>query len=249
MQIVTVVLAAGMGRRMGGPKALLAWPRPVAAGLPSAAAGEREPLAIAHARARLAAESERVWIVARAEVVAALEPWVDDTRIRLLISNEPDDLGPAGSLAVASRALSLQRAESLVVVAPVDLPPARAETVIALCRAASISPAVRAVRPRSSGRRGHPVVIRGDVLLRYREPDPPPLRVVLAGLGAHVVDVEVGDDGVVADLDTVAAWAASFVAAGGRLDSSDDAARFVADGGRALQRAPDEKGWPPDGEA
>src|SRR5262245_22162403 len=56
--VITVVLAAGKGERLGGPKALLAWPSPDRA-------GSDHPLAIAHADARLAAESERVLIVTR----------------------------------------------------------------------------------------------------------------------------------------------------------------------------------------
>ena len=54
---VSIVLAAGKGMRLGGPKALLLWPGPP---------GQKpRPLAIAHAEARLSAESSRVVVVAR----------------------------------------------------------------------------------------------------------------------------------------------------------------------------------------
>jgi CTP:molybdopterin cytidylyltransferase MocA len=197
--VVTVVLAAGSGQRMGGPKALLAWP--------SRQPGQPElPLAIAHAEARLAAESRLVMVVTRPAVVRSLlmhvRPGVD-----LLASTAADELGPAGSLAFAASRLSEARA---VVITPVDTPPARAETVQALLARLLADPATLAVRPRYDRRAGHPVVVRPAALEVYRDASaPPPLRDHLRSLGPACVDLDIEDSAVLVDLDTAAqvgAW-------------------------------------------
>src|SRR5688500_17789170 len=118
--MIAVVLAAGRGERLGGPKALLTWPGP---------AGD-EPLALAHARVRLAAECTRAIVVVRAEVATALGKLVADERITLVTSRAPDDLGPAGSLAAASEWLRAHDcAYDVAVVGPVDMPPVSVRTV------------------------------------------------------------------------------------------------------------------------
>ncbi|WP_437285284.1 nucleotidyltransferase family protein [Sorangium sp. So ce406] len=193
--VITIVLAAGAGKRLGGPKALLAWP-------PATKGGIERPLALAHAEARLAAESARVLVVVRSSVFHALlahvRPGVD-----LVAWTAPDDLGPAGSLAVAAPRIGDADA---VIVTPVDVPPASAATVARLlarleaaATSASSAPPL-AVRPRHNGRGGHPVVLRAEALQRYLEADPPPLRDHLRALGDRCVDEEVDDPGVLHDL-------------------------------------------------
>ncbi|WP_437500735.1 nucleotidyltransferase family protein [Sorangium sp. So ce1099] len=193
MKAITIVLAAGAGKRLGGPKALLAWPA-------ATKGGAERPLAIAHAEARLEAESARVLVVVRGSVFHALlahvRPGVD-----LVSWTAPDDLGPAGSLAVAAPRIGDADA---VVVTPVDVPPASAATVARLLArldagASSTAPPL-AVRPRHLGRGGHPVVLRAEALQRYLEADPPPLRDHLRALGDRCVDEEVDDPGVLHDL-------------------------------------------------
>ncbi|WP_437808314.1 nucleotidyltransferase family protein [Sorangium sp. So ce1078] len=191
--VITIVLAAGAGKRLGGPKALLAWPA-------GAKGGAERPLAIAHAEARLAAESARVLVVVRTSVFHALlahvRPGID-----LVSWTAPDDLGPAGSLAVAAPRIGDADA---VVVTPVDVPPASAATVAELLArldaGASAAAPPLAVRPRHLGRGGHPVVLRAEALQRYLEADPPPLRDHLRALGDRCVDEEVADPGVLHDL-------------------------------------------------
>ncbi|EYF08988.1 nucleotidyltransferase family protein [Chondromyces apiculatus] len=188
---VAILLAAGRGTRLGGPKALLAWP--------GATKGAPErPLAIAHAEARLDAESARVLIVARQPVVTALIRYVRPG-IDLLVSHAADDLGPAGSLAVAASRLA---PTDIAIISPVDTPPARGTTVAQLlARIAQGDPPPLAVRPRHDSRGGHPVVVRAAALARYAEPDPPPLRDHLRSLGAGIVDHDVDDPAILTDLD------------------------------------------------
>lgn len=189
-ETVTIVLAAGKGVRLGGPKALLMWP-----GKGNAPA---RPLAIAHAEARLAAESKRVVVVTRAPVMGALLPYVRPG-VDLLVSDADDDLGPAGSIAAASARVN---DGDRVIVCPVDTLPARAETVAQLlARLGKDGAPPLAVRPRHEGRGGHPVVLQGRALARYRQADPPPLRDHLRALGAGCVDEEVADADVTVDLD------------------------------------------------
>lgn len=190
--VVSVVLAAGRGARLGGPKALLLWSSPEP-GAPEL------PLAIAHAEARLAAESDRVLVVSRRPIVNALLGYVRPG-IDLLSSDAADELGPAGSLAFAVSKLEGARA---VLVTPVDTPPARADTVARLLeRLDRGDPALRAVRPRYQGRAGHPVVLHPSALEPYRKASPPPLRDHLRTLGAACADVDVDDRTVLVDLDS-----------------------------------------------
>src|SRR5262249_40099678 len=148
--VVTVILAAGRGDRVGGPKALLAWP--------SSAGAKEVPLAIAHAEERLAAESSRAVIVTRKQLVSTLLRYVRPG-IDVAASAAAEELGPAGSL--ASAAPRLGEAER-VIVPPVDAPPARRETVLALVARLDADPSLLAVRPLYQGRGGHPVVLRPE---------------------------------------------------------------------------------------
>jgi CTP:molybdopterin cytidylyltransferase MocA len=166
MRPIAVILAAGRGERLGGPKALLAWP---STGAARKAQPER-PLAIAHAEARLDAECGRALVIARQPVVKVLLRYVRP-----------------GIDLLASAA---------------DAPPARADTVARLLeRLRAGQPALLAVRPRYNGRRGHPVVLRAEVLARYLEPSPPPLRDHLRALGERCADEDVDDPAVLVDLD------------------------------------------------
>ena len=185
--IVTLILAAGKGERLGGPKALLVWP---------SGAGER-PLAIAHAEARLAAESARVVIVTRKTMMTALLRHIRPG-VELLSSDAAEELGPAGSLGCAAPRLG---DADPIIVTPVDTVPARRDTVARLLARLTAEPALLAARPCYQGRRGHPVVLRAEALARYREPSPPPLRQHLAALGERCADEEVADPNVLLDLD------------------------------------------------
>lgn len=189
----TVVLAAGRGRRLGGPKALLCWPL-----LPQKWI---VPLAAAHVEARH--ESERVVVVTRADLADVLYEVARTTfappgKGRLVVSTADDALGPAGSLGAAVIA---GLPGDVVLVTPVDCPPASGKTVMALLDALEGEPGAIAAKPRFEGRGGHPVAIRAAALDRYRDPDPPPLRDHLRSLGDRVLSVPVGDATVRIDID------------------------------------------------
>lgn len=220
---VTIVLAAGLGRRLGGPKARLAWPCDADLGGDSPAA---EPLAWAHARARLHCESARVLVVTRAELADALSAWPVPAGAELVVSTEPDDVGPAGSIAAAARRLQDDHALSATslraIVTPVDCPPVRGEVVAALLAAlepaqARTSPV--AARPRHEGQRGHPIAMTGELFTAYLGADRPSLRDVLRAHAPRVCDVEVSDPGVLADLDTLEDYA--------RLTGTREPPRFL----------------------
>jgi molybdenum cofactor cytidylyltransferase len=189
-RILSIVLAAGDGKRLGGPKALLAWPSP---------SGKDRPLSIAHAEERLTAESAEVLIVTRKAMIPALLGYVRPG-IHLLSSDAAADLGPAGSLAFA---VSRLPEGDLILVTPVDTQPARAETVRAMVARLEADPLLLAARPSYHGRGGHPVVLRRAALDAYKTAAPP-LRDHLATLGDKVAVVEVSDPTIVLDLNTPA---------------------------------------------
>ena len=209
-QVITVILAAGVGKRIGGPKALLAWPPtlPDELGVPSRRpdgrpppkATKERPLAIAHAEQRLASESKQALIVTRGAFIPALLGYVRPG-IDLLSSTAADELGAAGSLAFAVSRLT--RADRIIVT-PVDCIPARASTVARLLLRLAAEPKLLAVRPSYKGRPGHPVVLRPEALAPYRTPKPPPLRDHLRALGDQCADQDVNDPAVLIDLDTPA---------------------------------------------
>lgn len=227
---VAIVLAAGQGSRLGGPKALL---------LVGRGAGEM-PLVEAQCRDRLAADSARALAVVRPDVAARIGDRLRAAGAEVVVSRAPDALGPAGSLAAAAAHLAQSAsAPRAVVVTPVDVrvapatvasllaaldrpaapfPPAAppfaapasvpaaspfaapASAPAAPAPAASALPPL-AVLPRFAGRRGHPVVLSFQALARYLAPDPPPLRDHLRALAERAVALDVPDPHVLEDLD------------------------------------------------
>lgn len=171
-RLVVLVLAAGKGERVGGPKALLLV--------------EGKPLAQLHAER--APEGARVVLVVRESVARKLEA----LGIHTVISDEPDELGPAGSIRAAVRAGVLDDAEK-VLVGPVDVPPIAPER---------LAPLISALDARDAARfeRGHPIAIRADVLRHRYRVEAPILRDVLSSLGDRCARVP-GASGE-ADLDT-----------------------------------------------
>ena len=180
-----MILAAGQGRRLGGPKALLRWP--FAGGA---------PLAAAHARALTEADLHAVVVVTRAAVSDKLRPYLPPSAT-LVVSDAPDDWGPAGSIAAAVATVGVTRP---LLITPVDARPVAGAVVRALFDALT-DPAVDAARPMFQGRRGHPVLLAPSALDAYARVPPPILREHLRRL--RCVDVAVEEASILVDLDTV----------------------------------------------
>ena len=176
-----MVLAAGRGRRLGGAKALLNW--------------SGAPLAQVHA-AHWQGLCDRVLIVTRRDIAAALRRHAPGLQAELVVSTYDDALGPAGSLMAA--ALLIEDAANLLVT-PVDCPPVAIATSQRLVDALD-PPAVAASRPRHGPRRGHPVAMAPEAWRGYRAAATP-LRDVLNALGTRAAEVVVNDAGVLRDID------------------------------------------------
>ena len=188
--VVAIVLAAGQGSRLGGPKALLVVQH-----------GALEiPLVEAQCRDRLAAESTRALAVLRPDVASIVADHLRAAGAEVVVSHAAEALGPAGSLAAAAAHLASPPSNlRALVVTPVDVRVTPA-TVAALLAALETGAALAAV-PRHAERRGHPVALRPSVLARYAAPEPPPLRDHLRALGDRVITVDVPDPYILEDLD------------------------------------------------
>jgi molybdenum cofactor cytidylyltransferase len=192
VRLIALILAAGEGRRMGGPKALL----PI---------GDRSFLA--HAVALLDRPGvERVLAVlghdaSRVAALAGLPASV------ATVVNEDYRAGMLSSLLCGLAAAEAEGATALLV-HPVDHPlalPATVDRVIAALR----DDATIAV-PSWSGRRGHPTGFAARAFPALRAADPQRgARCVLADNPAWIVHVE-GDPGCLMGLDTPADYERAF---------------------------------------
>jgi len=188
---VPVILAAGRGSRMGGPKAVLdiAGKSALRRCLETCRrAAERVPLATpivvsGHGGDRVRAELEQIGMD------------------HLLVRNPDPDRGQTSSLQTGLAALPASASGWLTF--PVDHPLAGAECLVALARAAAVSPSALVVLPSHKGRAGHPALIRRLLLpdILALGPDDP-LRDLLRAHRAQTVFVTLPDRGILLDLDT-----------------------------------------------
>lgn len=148
-------------------------------------------MAIAHAKTHLDGGAERVILVTKAEVAGVLAPFAQ-RGLDIVISSEPHEVGPAGSIRHALKMLGDHG--DWLMIEPVDMPPSSAAIRKELLAGALRSPDAEAVRPVYEGRRGHPVLVRRRALAPMLHEQPPPkLRDLLHALGDKVVDVDVPD--------------------------------------------------------
>jgi CTP:molybdopterin cytidylyltransferase MocA len=191
MRIIAIVLAAGQGRRMGGPKALL----PLEGGtfLSRACAALARP-GVAGVVAVIGAEAVRV------SAEAALPP---DVIVRV------NERWPDGMLTSLWEGLDAAEAAGAdgVLAHPVDNPFVSAATVDAVVGA--LRAGARIAVPSHGGRRGHPAGFARAAFGALRAADPARgARAVLADRPDWVVHVGAGADCLV-DVDTPADLRAS----------------------------------------
>ncbi len=183
-----VVLAAGLGRRMGGPEKLL---------LPVGGV----PLVRRSAGTLLAAGLSPVVVVVGADAGAeAVGRALSGLPVRLAVNPRASE-GMGTSLALGVSVLP--PGARAVAIALGDMPQVEPDTLRRLLEGQRETGAGIVV-PTWRGRRGHPVVFD---LCRYREElrglgGDVGAREVLAAHPADVLEVEAGDPGVVADVDT-----------------------------------------------
>lgn len=194
--LLGVVLAAGWGRRMGGPKALLRTP---------------------DGRSFLQAVVEAVRGAGVARTIVVVGPFAEGCRDDWphpgcdFVVNPDPDRGLISSLRLAIRDLPPDIGG--VLMALVDHPAVRPETVDTLIEAHRADPrriVIPVFRDGTRVRRGHPVVFPGwclDEFFEARAEREGPRAVVRAHPGS-VTEVEVPDPGVVLDLDSPACYRA-----------------------------------------
>ena len=176
-----IVLAAGTGRRMGGPKVLLTL--------------DGHPLIRLHVARLLEVGCASVTIVVRPEaegrvrdlLSAFVRPAVELVAVCTEAQSE--------SLDAALRHMHCARTDTLIVT-PIDLLPAEVTTHRVLQAALGVT--IVAATPMHAGRGGHPVVVRRAAL----EPSElPPLRTLLRALGPARVRIAVADEKILGDFD------------------------------------------------
>lgn len=182
MTLAAVILAGGASRRMGRPKALLAYRgETVLDRLIGLYSRFCTPVIVVLGHAH---EAIRAGLTRAAEAQFAINP--DPERGQLSSLQCGLALAPPGD----------------VLFTPVDYAGVRAETVEALVRHFEASPAAARVAPSHAGRHGHPVLIRAyvkDALLAL--PVTATAREVMERYRGATEYLPVDDEGTVSDLD------------------------------------------------
>jgi CTP:molybdopterin cytidylyltransferase MocA len=187
MRIVAVVLAAGAGRRMGGPKALLR----------------------IGTQSFLARVAERLARPGVAEVLAVVGHQAERVRehaglpagIATVLNRAYDDAGMIGSVTAGLDAAHARGADA-VLLQPVDHPFVAGDTVDAVVQA--LAGGARIAVPSLGGRRGHPGGFAASTWPALRAA--PPAEGARAVLAAHpdwIAHVP-GDEGCLRGIDTPA---------------------------------------------
>ena len=192
--VAGIVLAAGQGARIGGPKALLE----------TATAGETF---VARACEVLrAAGVDPIVVVTAPHLVHKVGALAGGT---LVVENPDPARGQSSSLQTGLAALASPSLEAVVLL-PVDVPFVTVDTVRALIQVwRQVGPAV--VRPTRGAANGHPGVLGREVLseLTLLAPGEPANRVVRRHATA-TGDVQINDDGAYFDVDTVEDYVKAF---------------------------------------
>jgi molybdenum cofactor cytidylyltransferase len=187
-----LILAAGASKRMGTPKALLPW-------------GKTTLLDSAISTAR------RVPIE---EIVVVLGPSTQELQKNLAVSvafNPQPETGRSASIRLGSALLSED--VSAILIQSVDQPSSK-EIISALFEAIFRGGMVAV--PTYEGRRGHPICLNGRLLTELREvtEQDEGLRSIVRRHRQELVEVPVGSESVVWNLNDPAAYEAARTAAG-----------------------------------
>ncbi len=177
-----VILAAGEGRRMGGPKVrLVVDGRPV----------------LTHIVARLNAAGLK-------HVVCVVQP-SDAVEIAALGSGAQVVVNPhpeRGMLASLAAGVAVMGTQHGVMVAHIDHPHVAASTYAALAEAHSLWPEC-VIKPVASGRTGHPLILPASLLTHLPDSDiDGGLRTVLQRIALPERCVEVQDEGIHHNINT-----------------------------------------------
>lgn len=190
--VAGVVPCAGRSRRMGEDKALLD------------AAGR--PFVVRVIEVLREGGGEPVLVVVR-DAEGAVARVARGAGARVVVNPAPDE-GPISSLRAALGVLPATTAG--VLVHPVDHPRVEPSTIRALMRAFGATSAPVTV-PVCEGRGGHPVLLAAALFPELLEPDLPEGARTVVRRYAHTRQaVEVGDVGVLDDIDTPEAYRRAF---------------------------------------
>jgi molybdenum cofactor cytidylyltransferase len=181
-----IVLAAGAGRRMGGPKALLLV--------------DGEPLVCAHVRRLRELGCSPILVVTRPSAAAVLGQVAG-------AHNVVADTDSMTASLMAALAQLPPAADRVVLVATVDTIPVERSTLRALLTAATDADVLVAT-PQHNGQSGHPIAIREPLLRMCHAGYAGTLRDIVRSAGVQRRKVEVDDAAVRVDLDTPADLAA-----------------------------------------
>jgi molybdenum cofactor cytidylyltransferase len=195
--IPALILASGLSERMGRPKALL----PTGPGGPTFVCKIAETMR--------AGGIEDVLVIGRPDN-DALRAEVErlGTNVRF-VANVHADEGQLSSL-IAGLNVVDHPGTRAIVVTPVDVPMVSPDSVAALL-AAFARTGAPIIRPTHRGRHGHPVLFSHAMFAELRRADPAQgAKAVVRRRAAEIVEIEVPDPAVIADVDSPEDYARLF---------------------------------------
>ena len=185
LKVLGVVPAAGRSTRMGSPKPLL---------------DADGPTFLARVVGILREGGASTVVVGVRESPGPVAAEARGAGARLVV---PDDV-EAGPIATVQAALRMVEDADALLLHPVDHPLVDPETVRILIQAARESPEAGVVVPAVGEETGHPVLFRSALFAELLEPDlEEGARTVVRRDRDRVLEVQVNDPGVLADLNTL----------------------------------------------
>jgi molybdenum cofactor cytidylyltransferase len=198
-----LILAAGASSRMGRDKALLPWPPP---------ASNAAPLSV---QTLLSAAILAFQPFTRAVIVVAgnnsesLTP-IAEANGAVIARNPNPECGQFSSLQAGLRELLARRYDAAMI-APVDCPPLRPESLSLLCAGfeRALARGLWAVAPQNNGKHGHPLLVHRDLIDAFlAAPVTSNAREVLHAHAQRIEYISVPDALAKAGLNTPADYAA-----------------------------------------